>query len=161
MAKSKKNSKRKKKGSGSFLGTGILAVFRGAVKVFPLFMVAGVFSGLFLGVRHCLYADPFLSVKEIAVEPAPALSVGRRQDLDTQLLGRNILKVDLEKIARQLERSPEIQKAKVHRLMPSTLKVEVVTRKPAAFIQFSPAGTYGAVSEDGMILNTVKGRDNS
>lgn len=161
MAKAKKTAKRKKKSSWAPI-FGLAGSAAGLVlRAFPLLLVTGSFCGLFLGVRHLLYADPQLSVKEIVVSPAPALSTGRRQDLDTKLMGKNILKVDLKKIAAELQANPEIQSAKVERQMPSTLQIEVVSRKPVAFVQFVSSGLYGAVSEDGMILDTVKARDNS
>lgn len=160
MARAKK-VKRKKKNSLAPLAGFASGTFSLFLRVLPVLFVASVFGGMFFGVRHLLYADPQLSVKEIVVTPAPALVTSRRQDLETKLLGKNILKIDLKKIASDLEANPEIQSVRVERQMPSTLQIEVVPRKPVAFVQFSSTGTFGSVSEDGMILDTVKTRDNS
>ncbi len=160
MAKAKK-AKRKKKNPFEPLVEVISGTFSLALKILPAMLVAGVFSGLFFGVRHLLYADPQLTVRDIVVSPAPAMANGRRQDLETKLLGKNILRIDLKKIAADLESNPEIQSARVERQMPSTLKVELVSRKPIAFVQFSSNGSVGSISEDGMILNVFKSSDHS
>lgn len=160
MAKAKK-AKRKKKNLFEPFFNVVTGLFSLSLKALPSLLVAAVFLSLFFGVRHFLYADPQLTVKDIVVSPAPAMANGRRQDLETKLLGKNILQIDLKKIASDLESNPEVQSARVDRQMPSTLRVEIVSRKPAAFVQFSPNGAVGSISEDGMILNTFKNSDHS
>lgn len=110
---------------------------------------------MFFGVREALYADSTLSIGRIVVEPADALSAARRKELDERFLGKNILRVNLEKIARELEANPEIRTARVTRRMPALLKIQIEARKPVALIRFSPRGPLGLISEDGVILDVL------
>ncbi|MDP3919884.1 MAG: FtsQ-type POTRA domain-containing protein [Candidatus Omnitrophota bacterium] len=124
-------------------------------KLFPTVVTAVLLVGLLLGVREALYADNALAVDRVIIEPAGVLSAGQSKQLHTELLGENILMVDLTRVAKRLETDPLIRRARVTRQVPSTLKVEVETRGPVAYIRFTPQGRYGLIAEDGMILDVV------
>lgn len=151
--------KRKKSNKKGFL-SGIFSVlggtFRLSLKLFPFVLIVGSLGVLFFGVRSALYADSNLTIQKIVVEPADAVSIQTRSALESNWLGKNILKIDLDNIARNLEKSPEIRLARVTRHLPAALKIEVEKRKPVAFVRISPKGAIGSMSEDGMILDVVK-----
>ena len=153
--------KRRKKSKGSALA-GLNVFFRASGglfrKAFPTLVILVLAGGLFLGVRDALYADPSLSIQKIWVDPPESISVARRQDLEMRLIGKNILQVDLKLIARELERNPEIQNARIVRHLPSQVSIEIENRKPVALIRFSSRGSFGLISEDGMILDVLKDR---
>lgn len=158
---SKKRKKIKKGNFGKTLLTGAKAVFSFSWRALPSVLVAAAGIGVFFGVRQALYADPQLSVHEVIVDPAASISNAKRQDLEGRLLGKNILKIDLEKIARDLQKNPSIQSAHVERMMPSSLRIGIQTRTPVAFIRFSPSGKFGLISSDGMILEAVDAKNDS
>jgi cell division septal protein FtsQ len=139
--------------------SGVAVVFKAAAgflaKALPTILVMALFTGLFFGVRQALYADAHLSIREIEVSPVTALSPERRQDLESRLMGKNILKVDLKQVARDLEKNPMIQSAQVGRRLPWGLKIGIQSRTQLAFIRFSPSGKYGLISSDGMILDVA------
>lgn len=157
MAKRKKKTTRRRKKSSIFENiqqASRTCVF-GFLRILPLLMLFSAFTGLFFGVKKVLYADSNLVIQQVKVLPADALSVNRRRELENITLGKNILEIDLEDVARDLESSPQIQSAKVFRHLPGTLEVQVTTREPVAFIRFAPKGSFGVVSRDGMILDVT------
>lgn len=161
MARKKKRKTTRKK---SFFGpaAGFLkSAFALGFKALPGFAVLAVFAGALFGIRQSLYADPHLSIREVQVEPASGLTPGRRQDLETRLLGKNILGIDLKQIALDLQQNPQIRSARVNRDLPSRVKVYITNRTPTAFVHFSANGPYGVVSEDGMILDVAQKSNSS
>ena len=152
--------RRKKNGKGPFaaLGSFLSNAVQWSMKVFPSLMVLFILSATFLGVREALYADSNLGVQKIIVDPPQALSIAKRQELEAKLLGKNILQINLRQIAAKLEKDPEIESARVVRRLPSFLKIEIKHRDAVALIQFSPHGSYGLVSEDGMVLDVSRER---
>jgi len=157
----RKVKKTKRKSSKSRIPAFIPTFFSMAWKIFPLTFAVIAAGGIFFGVKGALYADPRLSIKEVAVYPPFALNNGRREDLETKVLGKNIFKVDLENLAAKLQDNPEVQTARVSRKFPASLSVYIKTRRPVALIQFSPKSSYGLMSEDGMILDVLKQSDPS
>jgi len=158
VSRKKRRKSSKSKGFGAVLrlveGTG-----RAALRIFPMVVISAAAAGLFLGVRTLLYADSNLAVSKITVEPPTALSIAARAALESEHLGKNILRVDLNSIAEGLEKNPQIQNARVIRRLPSELKIEITGREPLALIQLAPRGPYAYVSEDGMILEVSPHRD--
>ena len=150
--------KRRKSGRGKkFLRWGgiVTGAFRLVFRIFPLAAAAALAGGLFVTVRQALYADSALAVSRIVVEPSEALPAIERRALETKFLGKNILRVNLRAVSRELEKDPQIRRAAVVRRLPAELRVFLELRKPVALIQFSPKGSFGLVSEDGMILDTL------
>lgn len=150
--------KRKKRKTGTkkfafwrFLGRGIRSVF----KIFPLAVLIFLGGAIFWSVRQVLYADSHLVVGKILVEPAEALPAALREALENRLIGKNILKVDVAAVSREIEKNPEILQAKVVRQFPSQLKISLQVRRPVAVIQFAPKGNFGLVSEDGLVLDVL------
>ncbi|MCM8775905.1 MAG: FtsQ-type POTRA domain-containing protein [Candidatus Omnitrophica bacterium] len=157
---------RRRKGSGRRRGwRSILffleGVFRLFIKNIPWLILVLVLAGLVLGIRKFLYADSGLFVQKIVIEPAGVLSPNQLAQLESAVLGKNILKIDLKAIARRLEQNPEIREARIQRIFPFTVRVEIAERKPIAFIHFSPRGSFGLIGDDGFILDIFPKTDSS
>jgi len=150
----KKNKKGKKGGFFSLLGT----LFRGIVwllwKILPLAVIAGVLVyGGFL-VKKSLCEDRWLRVQEIRVVPPDVLSAPSIRMLEDKILGRNILLLDLKKIASTIELGPGAQSVRVVREMPATIRVEIQRRRPIANVQLRAGGPYAIVADDGYIIES-------
>lgn len=148
--------KRKKTGGrGIFRGIGLLikGIASLSLRLAPGLFILLIAAGLFFGVRRLLYADAALTIQRITVEPAASISIPARANLESDLLGKNILQVNLKAVARRLETNPQIGHARVFRSLPSEIKIEVERREPMAFIQFSPHAPVGLISADGIILD--------
>ena len=126
------------------------------LKVIPVFLIVFLSSAVYVGVREALYADPNLSIQEITIAPADTLTTSQKGKLETLLMGKNILEINIFDISRDLERDPWIENAKVIKKFPTSVSVEIVRRLPFAYIRFSKKGSYSLISEDGVILETVK-----
>ncbi len=159
MARKKRKKTSKDGGFFTFLGKALGAVSKGVFKALPLGLAIASGGAIFIGVRDALYADPFLAIRSVLVEPADALSAPQRTRLESMLVGQNILTADLKKAAQDLEVDPGIQTARLVKNIPGAVNVLVTRRKPMAFIRFSPGGRYGMISEDGVILETVAPKD--
>ena len=152
---SKKKFKKGKKG-GLFAWIG--AIFRGIgwffLKLLPLAVLAGllVYAGFI--VKKGLCEDRWLKVQEIRVVPPDVLSAPSIRTLEDKILGRNILMLDLKKIAGTIELGPGAQSVRVVREMPSTIRVEIQKRRPIANVQLRPGGPYAIVADDGFIIES-------
>ncbi|HNX69364.1 MAG TPA: FtsQ-type POTRA domain-containing protein [Candidatus Omnitrophota bacterium] len=157
---SKKRFKKGKKG-GFFSAIG--GLFRGIGwllwKALPLALIVGliVFAGF--EVRRALYADRFLRVQELKIVPPDVLSPQSIRTLEEKILNKNILLLDLRKIAAQIELGPGAQNVRVVREMPATVRVEIQKRKPIANVQLKEGGAYAIVAEDGVIIDAKKESD--
>ena len=148
----KKNKKGKKSGFFSLIGT----LFRGIVwlflRILPLAAIAGalVYGGFV--VKKALCEDRWLRVQEIRVVPPDVLSAPSIRALEDKILGRNILLLDLNRIASAIELGPGAQSVRVVREMPATIRVEIQRRRPIANVQLRADGPYAIVADDGYII---------
>ncbi|MBN1689238.1 MAG: FtsQ-type POTRA domain-containing protein [Candidatus Omnitrophica bacterium] len=159
-------ARRRRRSNGRRRGIkGILNYFGSIVSVLwqavPWVVAASLFVIVFLGVRNSLYADGSLNVSKVVVQPPDALTQEQYRQIETGVLGQNILKVNLKKAARRLEKYPEIARAEVTRKFPSSLQVNVTQRQPVAWIQVAPLGNFGLISSDGVILDVFDQRNDS
>ena len=149
---------KKRKKLGKNFGKAAKAFFADSVrfllKALPLAAVVLLTGSAFVGVRQVLYQDSHLTLRSIAVEPMQALTEAQRKSLESRYLGKNILKVELARIAEDLEKDPRIKSADVFRRFPSTLRIEIRERIPVALVRFQPHGPAGLISEDGIVLDT-------
>lgn len=152
---SKKKFKKGKKG-GFFAAIG--AMFRGVIwllwKLLPVAVMAGVFVYAGFAVKKILCEDRWLKVQEIRVVPPDVLSSPSIRMLEDKILGRNILMLDLKKIAGTIELGPGAQSVRVVREMPATVRIEIQKRRPIANVQLRPGGPYAIVADDGYIIES-------
>lgn len=158
--------KKKRKKNGGKGGWRLIAdlsegIFKGSLRVAPFVICFLALSALFMSVRKLLYADGGLTVYHIEVVPAQSLSIEDLAKIEQKIVGKNILKVDLNQLSRELEQKPRVRQARAMRSFPNHIRIEVEARLPIAFIRFSPRGPAGLISKDGVILNTLREPDGS
>lgn len=157
---SKKKNKKGKRG-GFFYAVG--ALFRGILwlvwKLLPLAIILGLLVYAGFEVKEALCQDRWLKVQEIRVIPPDVLSAQSIRMLEDKILGKNILLLDLHKIAGTIELGPGAQSVRVIREMPSTVRIEIQKRRPIANVQLRPGGPYAIVAEDGYIIESRPASD--
>jgi cell division septal protein FtsQ len=150
----KKFKKGKKGGLLGFFG----AIFRGIGwliwKSLPVAVIAALLIYAGFAVKKALCEDRWLKVQEIRVVPPDVLSPQSVRLLEDKILGKNILLLDLKKIAGTIELGPGAQSVRIVREMPSTIRIEIQKRKPVANVQLKPGGPYAVVAEDGYIIES-------
>lgn len=157
--------RKRKKISSTLTWKTIRGFFRllsqGVVKAGPLLFFLLAILGIFWGIRENLYADPAFLVESIEVIPDGALSPGTIQALEKRYLRQNLFQLSVREVSHALEENPRIRDAHVRRQFPTTLRIEVIERRPLFQIQFFPKGTYYSVSDDGVLLDadSVRNRD--
>ena len=149
----KKKFRKGKKG-GFFSGVGV--IFNGIIwllwKLLPVAVIAGVLVYSGFVIKKTLCEDRWLRVQEIRVVPPDVLSPQSIRTLEDKILGKNILMLDLHKIAGTIELGPGAQSVQVVREMPSTIRIEIQKRRPIANVQLRPGGSYAIVADDGYII---------
>ena len=125
------------------------------LKMLPLIIFSGLGLILFSGLRDVLYADPALTVRQVTIVPSGSLTAQEKKIFESKARGKSIFRIDLRRIAEQLEREPEILKVRVQKIMPDSLTIDVEKRRPFAFVQSRQDGNFAIVSQDGIVLDTV------
>lgn len=127
---------------------------RSGVAVFgQLMMVASgiAFGGglAYAGYGYAASSDSFL-LRNLAVDEVPErMRALVRQRLEPAL-GRNLLMLDLDPLRERVESIPQVSSARIRRLLPKTLEVEVSLRGPWGRLH-APDGAW-LVSRDGVLL---------
>jgi len=118
------------------------------------FVVLCVVVGGSLITRNYLLHDPrFVIPSSDQIETVGNVHLTRAQLLSVfgADVERNIFKVPLAERRADLERLPWVQQATVMRLLPNTLRVQVVERTPVAFVR--QASSLGLVDANGELLD--------
>ena len=148
--------KKFRKGKKGWFFSAVGAMFRGMGwllwKLLPAVVIAGVLIYVGFAVKKGLCEDRWLRVQEIRIVPPDALSPEGIRMLEDKILGKNILLLDLKKIAGTIELGPGAQSVRVVREMPTTIRIEIQKRRPIANVQLRPGGPYGIAAEDGFII---------
>ena len=100
--------------------------------------------------------SPLFRVEAVQVERCSQVSPQEVSNSLSLEPNANILLLDLSELAGRARRNPWVQEASIRRLLPHTLLVKVVERRPAGVLL---GGDPFLVSEDGMILASLKGQD--
>lgn len=82
-----------------------------------------------------LVTTPFLAVRELSVVAGARVSAQDIAGLSGIESGTNIYSFRLEDVADRVEKNPWVAKAKVERVLPDTLSIDVVEREPLAFVK--------------------------
>jgi cell division protein FtsQ len=118
------------------------------------FVALCVVVGGALVTRNYLLHDPrFVIPSSDQIETVGNVHLTRAQLLSVfgEDVERNIFKVPLAERRADLERLPWVQRATVMRLLPNTLRVQVVERTPVAFVRQGSA--IGLVDTSGVLLD--------
>ena len=156
----KKKFKKGRKGGFAVFWDGLV---RGlgwiCLKLVPLAVLAALVFFTGFEIKKVLCEDRLLRIQEIRVVPPDVLSPQSIHILENKLLGKNILLVDLQKIASQIELGPGAQSVRVVREMPSTVRIEIHKRRPVANVKLSENGAYAIVADDGYIIDARQESD--
>ncbi len=148
--------KRSKKGKGWPIIKWMGFLFRFILfRMMPWLLLLGLCGSLLYFAGVAISRDSRLKIKSIVVLPPIALTPEQRTRLEAENIGKHILKVDLKKVAANLEKDPEIQSVEAIRRFPAVLEIHVVRREPLAMIRFHPKGKIGIISKDGMVLQVL------
>ena len=148
----KKSRRGKKGGFFSAIGGFFSFLMSMTIKMIPALLIAAAFLFGAFGIKKILQADTHLLVSQVRVTPANVLSPKSVRILEGKLIGKNILSIDLNKVASQIELGPGAQSVHVVREMPSTIKIEIRKRKPVANVLLRRGGNYAVVADDGVII---------
>jgi len=99
------------------------------------------------------------SVKKIYIKGEKNLSASQVMDISEIVIGENILKVNLGKVEKNLKNSPWIKEAAVERKLPSKIIINIVERKPIAFVYF--LGSYILIDDERKVLEVKEKYDSS
>ncbi len=92
----------------------------------------GVWYGGTWGMRVGFYENEIFSVKTIDVRVQGILQPAHLEKMAGVRTGENLFRVDLLRVKRDLELTPLIESAAVERVLPSTLRLRIVERRPVA-----------------------------
>jgi cell division protein FtsQ len=128
------------------LGRGLLVACRLTAK---LLVVAGLGAALViggrLGARHVM-GSPRFALREVTVTPTTRMSREELLELAGVHEGDRLLALDTDAVAARVAAHPWIAEARVHRELPSGLRLEVVERHAAAVVAL---GALYLVDESG------------
>jgi len=103
-------------------------------------------------IGHALLDTVGLKVDHVSVQGLARLSM---EEIDARLdgmRGQNILKVDLEQYRARLLESPWVESAELWRVLPSTVHVRIVERRPLAVARLH--GQLYLVDAEGVIMDS-------
>lgn len=162
--------KSKKRGGGGINFSGLISKFVHGFgvglyftsKFLPILLIGLLLGGVYHGIQKFLYADPYFRLDIIRVKTDLPFSTKQIEQLSGLKLGENLLAIDLGKVASRIERNPEIKKAEVVRILPSTIEINVIRRFEVFQVRPKGQGHYYAIDDQGIILtksdmNPLKG----
>jgi len=102
-------------------------------------VVFGVAYGVHLAVQKWFWTNPEFALRQIDVEIAG--EIPREQILQSSQLeaGQNLFTLDLGALERRILAIPQVENVKIHRMLPDTIRLEVIERRPVAWL----AGAFG------------------
>ncbi|WP_278314901.1 cell division protein FtsQ/DivIB [Lolliginicoccus levis] len=106
------------------------------------FVLAGMLVvGLLVGGFAVAWFSSLLSVRAVEVQTAPSVPEEAVREVIGVPAGTPLLQVDTHDVAARVAEIPKVAQARVSRVLPSTLRVEVVERVPAVFFD-GPGGSH-------------------
>ncbi len=129
------------------------------LKLVPVLLGVALIGFVGIKIERILAEDKLLQIQEVKVVPPEVLSPQSVRTLESKILGKNILTLDLRKIEKQIELGPGAQSVRVVREMPSTIRIEITKRNPIANVRLKETGAYAIVADDGYIIDTRREAD--
>ena len=115
-----------------------------------------IISGIFYaGMRVYLYliSTESLSIKTVEIRSRQArVTAELRRMVEERALG-NILLFDMAPLQKRLETHRWVKEARIRKIFPSALKIEILEREPAALLERQ--GGWALIDEDGVLLEPV------
>jgi len=109
-------------------------------------------SGLFVAVlaAYALFQSPFFRLAAVEVVGAESLSAADIAAWTGLEMGENLLELDMRAISEAIHSHPQVKEARVRRKLPAALRVELVERRPVAYLAAGDA--FWAVDGEGVAL---------
>jgi cell division protein FtsQ len=126
------------KGRRRLVVTGIVAL----VLAFIVGVIAVLASGLF-------------AVEQVRWQGTSFTDAGVRQQIDDELLGTPVLRVDTGDIERRLEATPFVEDARVDARFPHTVDIDVRERRPVVAFRGGTDQQWRIVDRDGRVLTVI------
>ncbi len=119
-----------------------------------------LFQGGHYALNEMVYRNPAFQIRQVEVQTDGVILADQLQRWSGVKTGQNLMELDLTRVKRELELNPAIQAVSVERILPSTLRIRVSEREPAAQVNVprqKPAGgvemgVYHLDSEGYMML---------
>ncbi|MGB2599235.1 MAG: FtsQ-type POTRA domain-containing protein [Candidatus Omnitrophota bacterium] len=111
-----------------------------------------VTGGFFYGIWYFLHNDPFFTINSVSVNEEGDYSLWKGKDrLGRLYAGRNIFSVNPAEIEIMIrDEAPQLDTVTVRRIMPDRLEIDVVPRRPVAFID---AGEPVIIDAEAIVLS--------
>lgn len=146
-------SRRRKRLNLRFFRNWFKSILSLAVKSFPWATGSLIVFFLFVSVRQMVHADPYFQIEKIKVFPTGILTASEIQYLESKTQGKSVLELNLNELARTLERNPKVERAEITRVLPKQLSVFLVRRLPILQIILTARGPYYLVSNDQLVTS--------
>ena len=117
-------------------------------KILPVIFVALI---IFIAIF-----SPFLKIKKVVFKDENNCLASQSEDKNLNLFGKNILTLNSDVLAKNIkEKYSCTDQAKIKKNYPSTITIEITTKKPVAIIE----GTEFSIREDGFVSDQQNTKD--
>lgn len=106
-------------------------------------VVAGVIAALAYGAQYGYeraLTSPALSIQSVRLHQVPTMLLEPVRARVQPAYGQNLLALDLDTVRLSIEALPAVRSAGVRRVLPDTLVVSVMARRPVAYVRGAQAG---------------------
>jgi len=126
---------KKKQPKNSGMRARLMKVFQNK-RFLSMLALMGLLTGVFFWTRYFLLNDSFFTITDITINGQNDVSfTGGREKLNDMYLRRNVLSIDLDHATVMIAESfPQLKSVEIRRIMPNTLDVDVMVRRPVAII---------------------------
>jgi len=109
-------------------------------------------SGLFVAVLavYAVFQSPLFRLASVEVVGAESLSAAELVEWTGLKMGVNLLDLDMHAIGEAIRSHPRVKEARVRRKLPASLRVELVERRPVAYL--SAGDTFWVIDGEGVAL---------
>lgn len=132
---------------------------QGIFKAGPLLLFGAVGFGIFWGIRENLYADPGFLIQSVEVISTKGVSGEKIASMQKLYLNKNLFRISPSEVVKVAQQDPQVREARVTRLFPHTLKIEMMDRTVFGQVQFVPENVFYSVAEDGIVLGIESSRN--
>ena len=116
-------------------------------------VVGSLFYGIRFGAQRLFFENPDYQLSKIEVQTDGTLQ--REQVLETAELreGENIFRVNLARVQERLQELPQVDEVQVVRRLPSEIDIQIVERKPVAWITAARGVSNLFSADDGFLVD--------
>lgn len=116
-------------------------------------VVAGLFALVRVVITEAFEKNPRFSLRQVLVNTEGALTPQRIVRATGVTEGQNLLTINLREVRERIERMPEVRSAVVTRDYEGRLALDVVQRRPVAWIECPKLRVFHMKSGSGMLLD--------